>query len=189
MSSVNPKLLIALLVVILLTVFIKVTNPYREYSTKEYCELATIDSVHEIPDEALILGNINGGVLMWAAMATKDPEILSTLVQRGADINEADGIFTGTPLTGAAGYSSSPDIIDKLIQLGANINQKINNNEDALMVAAQYNTNSGIIERLVFHGADVKRTNFQGKTALDLAIMNNNKVARKALEVLMDNNS
>lgn len=185
MSSINPKLLIALLVVVLLTVFIKVSNPYREYSTKEYWELAKIESVNEIPDEALVLGNKNGGVLMWAAMATKNPEILSALVQRGADINEADGIFKGTPLTGAAGYSNSPEIIDKLIELGADINQRVNNNEDALMVAAQYNKNSGIIERLVFHGADIKRTNSQEKTALDLAILKNNNVAKKALENLI----
>ncbi len=138
MSSVNPKLLVVVLVV----VFIKVSNPYRKYSTKDYWKLATIDSVNEISNEALAPGNKNGGVLMWAAMATKDPDILSALVQRGADINEADGIFKGTSLTGAAGYSSSPKIIDRLIQLGvgADISQKVNNNEDALMIAAQYNT-------------------------------------------------
>ena len=50
------------------------------------------------------------------------------------------------------------------------------------MLAAQYNENPGIIERLVFHGADVKRVNAQGKTALDLAIQNNNEVAQEALE-------
>ena len=185
MSSVNPKLLIALVAVILLVVFIKVSNPYREFSTKEYWESATIESVHEVPDEALAPGNRNGGVLMWAAMAANNPEILSDLVQRGADINEADGIFMGTPLTGAAGYSSNPEIIDKLIELGADINQKVNNNEDALMVAAQYNNNYGIIERLVFHGADVNRRNSQGRTALDLAIKSNNEIAREALESLM----
>jgi len=185
MSSVNPKLLIALVVVILLAVFIKMSNPYREYSTQEYWESATIDAVYSIPDEALVPGNKNGSVLMWAAMATKNPEILSALVQRGAEINEADGIFKGTPLTGAAGYNSNPAIIDKLIELGADISQNVNNNEDALMVAAQYNMNPGIVEKLVFHGADVKRKNSQSRTALDLAIMNNNEVAKQALELLM----
>ena len=185
MSSVNPKLLVALVVVIVLAVFIKVSNPNREYSTQEYWESATIDSVYEVPDEALEPGNRNGGVLMWAAMGTKDPEILSNLVKRGSQINEVDGIFKGTPLTGAAGYNSNPAIIDKLIELGADITQKVNNNADALMVAAQFNTNPGIIEKLVFHGADVKRTNSQGKTALDLAIENNNEVAKEALENLM----
>ena len=126
---------------------------------------------------------------MWAAMGTQDREILSALVKRGSQINEADGIFKGTPLTGAAGYNSNPAIIDELIELGADIAQTVNNNEDALMVAAQYNTNPGIIEKLVFHGADVKRTNSQGNTALELAIKNNNEVARKALENLMNGKS
>ncbi len=185
MSSINPKLLIVLVVVILFALFIKVSNPHREYSTQKYWESATIESVYAVPDEALAVGNRNGGVLMWAAMATKDPEIIHALVQRGAGINEADGVFMGTPLTGAAGYNSTPDIIDTLIELGADINQKVNNGEDALMVAARYNTSPGILERLVFHGADIRRENAQGKTALDLAIESNNLVARKALEKLM----
>jgi ankyrin repeat protein len=184
MGSVKPKLLIALVAVILLAVFIKVSNPYREYSSKEFWETATIEAVYEIPEEALQPGNRNGGILMWASMATNDPEILSALVSRGAEINEADGIFKGTPLTGAAGYSSSPEIIDTLIELGADISQKVNNNEDALMVAAQYNTNPGIIERLIYHGADPTRKNSQGKSALDLAIKNSNGVAQEALENL-----
>ena len=185
MSSVNPKLLIALVVVIILVVFIKVSNPYREYSTQEYWVSATIDSINKLPSEALVPGNRNGGVLMWAAMSTNDPEIISSLVNRGAQINEIDGVFKGTPLTSAAGYNSNPEIIDKLIELGADINQKVNNNEDALMVAAQYNTNPGIIERLVFHGADMKRKNSQGRTALDLAITSSNEIAREALNNVM----
>jgi len=185
MSSVNPKLLIVLVVVILIALFIKLSNPYREYSTQRYWESATIDSVYEIPDQALEEGNRNGGVLMWAAMAAKDPEIILALIQRGAKINEADGVFKGTPLTGAAGYNSNPDIIDKLIELGADINQNVNNGEDALMVAAQYSTNPEILERLVFHGADVRRTNVQGKTALDLAEESNNQMAKETLNNLM----
>ena len=122
---------------------------------------------------------------MWAAMAAPDPEIISALVARGADINESDGIFKGTPLTGAAGYSSNPIIIDELIRQGADIDKERNNNEDALMIAAQYNSNPGIIERLVFHGADVTNKNTQGKTALDLAVENNNVVAKEALEKLV----
>jgi ankyrin repeat protein len=186
MSSVNPKLLIALAVVILLAVVIKVSNPYRKYSTRAYWESATIDLVKELPAEALAPGNRNGGVLMWAAMAVQDPEILTALVQRGANINEADGLFKGTPVTAAAAYTSSPEIIDRLIQLGADIHQKVNNDEDALMIAAQYNTNPGVIERLVFHGADVQRKNYQGRTAFDLAVKNDNDVAIKALTQKME---
>jgi ankyrin repeat protein len=189
MSSVNPKLLLALVVVILLAVIIKVSNPHKKYSTQEFWKSASLDVVFEIPDEILKPGNRNGGVLMWAAMSTNDPEILSALVRRGAEINEVDGMFKGTPLTGAAGYSSNPEIIDRLIKLGADINQKVNNNEDALMIAAQYNHNPGIIQRLIYHGFDVTNKNSQGKTALDLAIKNNNETAKAELEAVIENDS
>jgi len=188
MSSVNPKLLIALAIVIAFAVFVKLNNPYRQYSTGEFWATATVSAVDEMPDEALKPGNKNGPVLMWAAMSVRDPKIISALVQRGADVNESDGnVFKGTPLTGAAGYSASPAIIDQLIQLGADVNHTVNNNEDALMIAAQYNRNPGIIERLVFHGTDMGRTNCPGHSALYLAIKNKNEVAREALERLMQN--
>lgn len=186
MSSVNPKLLIVLVAVIVLAVFIKVSNPYREYSTSEFWENATVSSVTEVPDEALEPGNRNGPVLMWAAMHSNSPKVIKALVARGADINESDGIFMGTPISGAAGHASNPDVIDVLIELGADIHKKVNNNEDALMIAAQFNSNPGIIERLVFHGANPVRKNSQGKTALDLAKENNNSTAVAALDNLKD---
>ena len=158
-SSVNRKYIFALIAVVLLVVLVKLSNPYRKYSTHEYWHTATVEMVAEIPAQALQPGNRNGGVLMWAAMATDDPDVLTTLVGRGAGINEADGVFKGTPLSGAAGYSSNPAIIDRLIELGADIDQKVHNDEDALMVAARYNKNAAIIERLVFHGADTNRKN------------------------------
>lgn len=178
---VRPKFLLWLVVAILLVVAIKLLNPNREYSSRSFWESATIESVYKIPDEALAAGNKNGGVLMWAAMATSDPEILSALVSRGADVNESDVIYKGTPLTGAAGYSSHPEIIDELIRLGAKIDKLVGNEEDALMIAAQYNKNGAIIERLLAHGADLTRVNAQGKTALDLAIENDNSEAERIL--------
>ncbi len=124
---------------------------------------------------------------MWAAIATENPEIIAALVARGADINESDGIFKGTPLTGAAGYSSSVEVIDELVRLGADISQKVHNNEDALMIAARYNHNPGIIARLAYHGANAENKNRQGKTALDLATENNNATAIRELKKISDN--
>ncbi len=185
--SVNRVYIIALVLVVLLAAFIKFSNPYRKYSTQGYWSSATLESVDEVPQEALAPGNRNGPVLMWAAIATENPEIIAALVARGADINESDGIFRGTPLTGAAGYSSSVEVIDELIRLGADINQKVHNNEDALIIAARYNQNPGIITRLIYHGADTENKNKQGKTALDLAKENNNATAIRELEKVIDN--
>ncbi len=186
--QIKPVYLIALVLIVLLAAYIKISNPYREYSTQGFWEQATLESVYEIPDEALKPGNRNGPVLMWAAIGSSNPKVLSALVERGADVNESDGIFKGTPLTGAAGYTKNTEIIDELIRLGADINKKVHNSEDALMIAAQYNSTPGVIERLVYHGAKVSNKNKQGKTALELARKNKNKVAILALEVLQKGN-
>ncbi|MCH9696773.1 MAG: ankyrin repeat domain-containing protein [Gammaproteobacteria bacterium] len=185
MSSVKPSYLIALSLTIIFVIYIKVSNPYREFSRSEYWEAATLDSVAEVPDQALQPGNKNGPVLMWAAMGSSDPEIIKALVTRGADINESDGIFMGTPLTGAAGYSSNPEIIDTLIELGADVNKTVHNNETALMITAQYNHNPGISRTLVKHGAELDAANDQGKTALDLAKQSNNSIVVEELNQLL----
>ncbi len=182
---VNPGYIVALLLVFALVGVIKILNPHKKYSTQDYWQNATLESVAEIPDEALQPGNKNGPVLMWAAMATNNTRIIAALVDRGADINESDFIFRGTPLTGAAGYSKSPEIIDELVRLGADVHKQVHNREDALMIAAQYNHNPGIVERLVFHGADIHHKNSQGRTALALAVISNNAVVEKSLRRML----
>lgn len=170
---------------LLFVLFLKVNNPYREFSRVEYWQSATLSSVADVPQEALKLGNKNGPVLMWAAMGSNNPEIIKALVERGADINEADGdMFKGTPLTGAAGYAKNPEIIETLIKLGADIEKRVNNEETALMIAAQYNKNSGIATILVKLGADAKDTSRSGVTALDFAKKMKNKTVYNELKKL-----
>jgi ankyrin repeat protein len=183
MKTMNPKYLVALLVVVALAGTLKLMNPNKKYSSREYWQSATLDSVSHVPEEALKPGNKNGSVLMWAAMATSNPNIISALVDRGADINEVDPLFSGTPLTGAASHSKYPEIIRELVKLGADLDVRVNNANTALMVAAMYNTNPGIIEELLSQGADAEARNAQGQTARDLAIEYRNKTAIKALPV------
>lgn len=181
MQSVNPKFIVALVAVLVFVGVLKLVNPHKKYSTREYWVSATLESVYEVPEEALRPGNKNGPVLMWAAAATDNPAIIAALVERGADVNESDPFFAGTPLTGAATFSKTPTIIDALIRLGADVNKEVLNGEDALMVAARYNGNPGIVTRLLFHGANPKRKNHENKTALQLAILSQNSVAEDEL--------
>ena len=182
MTSIKPTYLVFLGITILFLAYIKISNPYREYSTLQFWEKATLASVAEIPDEALKAGNKNGPVLMWAAMGTANPKIIKALVDRGADINEADGVFKGTPLTGAAGYTKYPEVIDQLITLGADMEKRVNNDETALMIAAQYNHNPGITKKLVMLGANINDKSKQGMTAMDYAKLNNNKSVIEELQ-------
>ena len=184
MKSTNPKLLIALIAVVALSLGLKVINPHKKYSTQQFWETATVSTVATVPEKALKPGNKNGSVLMWAAMGAKDPAILKALVERGADVNESDAIFGGTPITGAAGKSDEPEMIQVLVSLGADVNKRVNNGETAAMVAAQYNKTSGIVEALDAAGADFGAKNNQGKTALDLAREHGNSTVEKALLAL-----
>jgi ankyrin repeat protein len=118
---------------------------------------------------------------MWAAMGAKDPAILKALVDRGADVNESDLIFNGTPVSAAAGKSARPDMITMLVSLGADVNKRVHNGETAAMIAAQYNQTPGIIEALKVAGADMAARNNQGETALDIARLNRNATVEKAL--------
>lgn len=186
MKSIKPAYLALLVIAILFVAYLKVSNPYREYSTTQYWENATLASVAEIPDEALKPGNKNGSILMWAAMGTNNPKIIKALVKRGADVNEADSTFMGTPLTGAAGYAKNPAIIEELIKLGADIDKRVNNQDTALMVAAQYNKNEGIATKLVKLGSKVDEKNALGITALEYAKLMNNQPVIKELESLVN---
>ena len=181
MKSVNPKLLYALLGALALAIFLHLSNPYKKYSTRAFWETAPVAAVAGIPEKALKSGNPNGSVLMWAAMGAKDPAILKALVDRGADVNESDSVFSGTPMSAAAGKSTHPEMIAMLVALGADVNKRVHNGETAAMIAAQYNHTPGVIEALKAAGADMAAKDDQGQTALDFAARNGNKVAEQAL--------
>lgn len=177
MAKVKPIYLIALVGAIIVVAYLKISNPYREFSTSRFWQNATVQTVKDIPSKALKPGNRNGPVLMWAAIGGTDPEVLKALVARGALVNESDGVFKGTPLSGAAGYSTNPKMIDALIELGADIHQRVHNDETALMIAARYNQTPGITATLLKHGAKLEAKSKTGMNALDFAKANKNEVA------------
>ena len=179
--SVNPRLLLLLVVVLGFALALKLGNPHRKYSTRQFWETATVASVADVPQKALAPGNKNGGVLMWAAMGARDPEILHALVARGADVNESDAIFGGTPISGAAGKSEHPEMIGMLKSLGADPNKRVGNGDTPAMVAARYNRTRGIIEALAAAGADMGIRNNEGHTVLQVARAHGNATVERAL--------
>jgi ankyrin repeat protein len=181
---VNPKLLLLLLAVIAVAAAVKLGNPHRKYSTREFWAHATVATVADVPQEALAPRNRNGGVLMWAAMGTRDPEVLRALVHRGADVNESDVKFGGTPMSAAAGKSEHPEMIAMLVTLGADPDKRVNNGDTPAMVASKYNHTPGIIEALAAAGADLGIRNKDGHTALYLARAHGNQTVEQALLLL-----
>ncbi|MDT8409436.1 MAG: ankyrin repeat domain-containing protein [Wenzhouxiangellaceae bacterium] len=175
MGTVEPKYLIALGVVVALAALIVLGNPDKKYSRKAFWEDASVASVAEVPESALAPGNKNGPVLMWAAMSVDDPRILHALVARGVDVNEHDGIFMGTPLTGVASEGRHPEILSALVDLGADIDVRVHGKQTALMVAAQYNRAPGMATRLLELGLDPDARDASDKTALDYALQKNNQ--------------
>ncbi|MBU6955940.1 ankyrin repeat domain-containing protein [Hahella sp. HN01] len=184
MQAVNPKLIMVFLVVIAFIAYLQLSNPYKKYSRQAYWETATVEDVYSIPDEALLPGNKNGPVLMWAATSSNNPKVITALVERGANVNEADsGVFSGTPLSAAAGYATNPAIIDALVGLGADINKVVGSNDKTpLIIAAEINKSPAIIESLIRNGADVNYKDLTGRTALEQAIRFKNEEVSKLLK-------
>lgn len=183
MIKINPKLLILLVAVIALAAFVTLSNPHKKYSRQDFWKTATVEDVNAIPEKALLPGNKNGPVLMWAATTTSDPRIIAALVARGADVNEPDTIFSGTPLSAAAGYNSNPAIVDELVRLGADVNKVIGSNDKTpLMIAAEMNPKREIIESLIRNGANTAYRDSTGRTAIELAIRFGNTSVVKVLE-------
>ena len=169
MESVNPKLIVILLGVIALFAYIKITNPHQKYRTTKYWQSATLEDVYHIPEEALLPGNKNGPVLMWAASATNNPEIISALIDRGMDVNEREVDFNGTALSAAAYQNQNSAIIDALVEHGAHVNIILGKLKKSPLLLAAEKNNLSVTKRLLAHGADLAYTDVNGKTALMLA--------------------
>ena len=153
-----------------LLAYVKVSNPHQKYGTEEFWKSATVEDVYSIPEEALLPGNKNGPVLMWAASTANDPEIISALISVGVDINEREADFNGTALSAAAYQNRNPEIIDKLVQHGAEVNIVLGVLEKSPLLLAAESNHPKVTERLLFHGADPNYRDLHGRTALMLAV-------------------
>ncbi|MCE5237172.1 ankyrin repeat domain-containing protein [bacterium] len=95
------------------------------------------------------------------------PEWLDILVQRGAQVDQAD-LAGQTPLMAAAGAGSA-DAVTALLSCRANPNAKNSNGQTPLMLASQPQEGSAAVAALLKGGAKVKTRDGAGKTALHYA--------------------
>ena len=106
--------------------------------------------------------------LHLAAMQSRNPDIITALVNAGANVN-ARAQFDNTPLHLAARDNTVPGIITALVNAGANVNARAQLNNTPLHRAAESNTNPAIIIALLAAGADATARNGLGKTPWDYA--------------------
>ena len=94
-----------------------------------------------------------------AAETTKDPDVISRLVEAGADVMaKTDDGLKDTPLHRAARHNSNVDIVARLIDLGADVNAKNEDRWQPLHMAAQASRNPDIPALLIERGADTTTT-------------------------------
>ncbi len=184
----DPKLIVALLVAITFALYVTLGSPHKKYSSQQFWSTATPADVERVPDKALQPGNRHGPVLMWAAMATDDPNVIAALVERGADVNESDSsMFSGTPLSGAAARNRNPAIIDELVRLGADVHKTVGSEDKtALIIAAEVNPEPAVIEALIRNGSDPNYRDSTGRNALEQAMVFDNTAVLALLKTHVD---
>ena len=142
----------------------------NNFLNKDWWKTATLEDVKkELKNGA----NVNAAsdedttVLMQAALLNQNPEVIETLIDKGANVNakNKDG---STALTKAA-FNPNPEVIKTLIDEDADVNAKNKYGYTALIQAALFNQNPEVIKILINAGTDVNAKSKSGSTALMFA--------------------
>ena len=119
--------------------------------------------------------------LHWAAGSNPDPEVITALVEAGADV-KAQGGDGYTPLHVAALNNSNPEVIAALLKAGADLKAVTHKHGNMpLHDAAWNNSNPEVLAALLKAGADVDAQNKNGHTPLHAAMNNSNPEVISAL--------
>ena len=160
----------------------RVANPVdcARFNTATFFHLAPIDAVAGCIEGGADVNarsdQMGGGLvtrstpLHFASVWSRDPAIVSLLVQAGADVN-AQGYFGDTPLVAAAGRTNDPAMIVALVEAGAELNvwsQGIHSpyGWSPLHSAAHENSNPAVTAALIEEGADTHTRQNDGPTPL-----------------------
>lgn len=114
--------------------------------------------------------------VMAASYSNRNPEVISTLLNAGADVNAQDMSGT-TPLMYAVGGNANPDVLTTLLKAGADVNAQEKSGQTPLAQAAEFNQNPEVITVLVKAGADLNALDKHGATPLMSAAAENKNPA------------
>jgi len=116
---------------------------------------------------------------LMAAAYGGDDDVLSDLIQRGADL-EAKDVDGYTALMYACN-GAQMRAVEVLLDAGADVNARDKQNSTPTMFAAQHG-HADIVKRLVDHGGDLDARGEHGLTALGFARQNGHDEAARLLE-------
>ncbi|CAL4124562.1 unnamed protein product, partial [Meganyctiphanes norvegica] len=123
--------------------------------------------------------DIQGETAIHIASKNNHPDIVSTLLDSGVDINIQDDAST-TPLREASWFDSTA-VANILIDRGANVDIPDKLGHTPLMAATFKSKSLSIIEALIKAGADMTLSDNTGNTALHLAALLNKTTIAKLL--------
>ena len=128
------------------------------WNTMTFFEKATVRMVQKCIDSG---ADANGrdewgfSPLHFAAAFNDDPDVISVLVDGGANLEAKDKEWGATPLHWAAWSNGNPGIIIALLDGGADLNARDARNSTPLHAAAEQSNNPAIVLALLDSGADV----------------------------------
>ncbi|HEU5234270.1 MAG TPA: ankyrin repeat domain-containing protein [Terriglobales bacterium] len=141
-----------------------------------------IEVVHQLilegedPNFTITLGPDCFTTPLMEAVADQRSDIVSLLLDKGANINFASKQRCGGVLEGAA-WNGDSDMVQTLIGRGAEVDSRDGDGMTPLLVAASNAGNIATIQVLIKAGADVHATDNEGDTALMLAAWDMNEAA------------
>jgi len=145
---------------------------------RESPSLEVITLLLEAGEDPHARDNSSSTILMRALVQDSDLDIVSLLLDFGAEVNAIVDSYTYSrwkPLMFAAKHSTRPEMIKILIGAGADVNLGSRYNTPLLLVAKNSN-NLEMFSILLDAGAIVDAKDTSGMSALMLAIKNNAKV-------------
>jgi len=112
--------------------------------------------------------------LMLAAECNENPDVITTLLNAGAKLDDRKNEYSKTtPLMYAASSNRNPDVITTLLNAGAKLDDRGKDVKTLLMYAAWFNENPAVITTLLNAGANVNDRDTFGMTPLMYAASGN----------------